>query len=138
MNSPTSAAIAIRTLSELDHVRIGKLIDPASSVHEPMQVLLDNADLVAPAEMAPDVVTMRSRVRVSDLDGSAPRELALVYPAEADAARGEVSVLSPIGTALLGLKVGEVGRWPLPDGREAALRVDALLFQPEASGEHLR
>ena len=137
-STTTTTAHAIRVLNELDHVRIGKLLDPSSSAHEAVQALLDNADLVPPAEMAPDVVTMRSRVRVSDLDGGGSRELSVVYPAEADATRGEVSVLSPVGTALLGLKVGEVGRWLLPDGREAALRVDALLFQPEASGEHLR
>lgn len=133
-----SSDAAIRTLNELDHVRIAKLLDAGNAAHAAMQSLLDNADLVAPAEMAPDVVTMRSRVRVSEVSGADARELTLVYPAEADATRGQVSVLSPIGTALLGLKVGEVGRWPLPDGGQAALRVQAVLFQPEASGEYLR
>lgn len=133
-----SSDTAIRTLNELDHVRIAKLLDGGNAVHATMQSLLDNADLVAPADMAPDVVTMRSRVRVAETSGADARELTLVYPAEADAAHGQVSVLSPIGTALLGLKVGEVGRWTLPDGGSAALCVQAVLFQPEASGEYLR
>ena len=140
MNAPTPTA-TIRTLNELDHVRIAKLVDAGNPAHAAVQALLDNADLVAPAEMAPDVVTMRSRVRVAEAAGAAgapARELTLAYPAEADAAQGQVSVLSPIGTALLGAKVGEVAHWTLPDGRAAALRVEALLFQPEASGEYLR
>ncbi|MGC3985356.1 MAG: nucleoside diphosphate kinase regulator [Pseudorhodoferax sp.] len=137
MNHPTPTA-TIRTLNELDHVRIAKLVDAGNPAHAPVQALLDNADLVPPAEMAPDVVTMRSRVRVADEAGTPARELTLAYPSEADAAQGQVSVLSPIGTALLGARVGEVARWTLPDGRAAALRVEALLFQPEASGEYLR
>ncbi|KQP16101.1 GreA/GreB family elongation factor [Pseudorhodoferax sp. Leaf265] len=137
MNVPTPTA-TIRTLNELDHVRIAKLVDAGNPAHAHVQALLDNADLVAPSDMAPDVVTMRSRVRVADEAGAPSRELTLAYPSEADAAQGLVSVLSPIGTALLGARVGEVAGWTLPDGRAAALRVDALLFQPEASGEYLR
>jgi regulator of nucleoside diphosphate kinase len=137
MNVVSTAAV-IRTLSELDHVRVAKLVDAGNPAHADVQALLDNADLVAPTDMAPDVVTMRSRVRVADASGAGPRELTLVYPSEADAAQGQVSVLSPIGTALLGAKVGEMARWALPDGRAAALQVQALLFQPEASGEYLR
>lgn len=137
MNGVSPAAV-IRTLTELDHVRIAKLVDAGNPAHADVQAVLDNADLVAPADMAPDVVTMRSRVRVADASGAAPRELTLVYPREADAAQGQVSVLSPIGTALLGSKVGETACWALPDGREAALQVQAVLFQPEASGDYLR
>lgn len=136
MNSVSSAAI--RLINELDHVRLAKWLDGANPAHARLQELLDNADLVAPAAMGPDVVTMRSRVRVAELDGGAPREIVLCYPDEADAAQGHVSVLSPVGTALLGLKAGETAQWALPDGRSAALRVEAVLFQPEASGELLR
>ncbi|CAN7382266.1 nucleoside diphosphate kinase regulator [Pseudorhodoferax sp. LjRoot39] len=137
MNVPIPTA-TVRTLNELDHVRIAKLVDAGNPAHAHVQALLDNADLVAPSDMAPDVVTMRSRVRVADEAGATARELTLAYPSEADAAQGQVSVLSPIGTALLGARVGEVAHWALPDGRAAALRVEALLFQPEASGEYLR
>lgn len=129
---------SIRTLNELDHVRIAKLLDAGNAAHAPMQDLLDHADQLPPAQIPADLVTMRSRLRVSDADGAAPREISVVYPAEADAAQGRISVLSPLGTALLGLLVGELAQWTLPDGRTASMRVDALLFQPEAAGEYLR
>ena len=138
MNVPTPTATAIRTLNELDHVRIGKLVDAGNAAHAQVQRLLDHADLVAPGDMPPDVVTMRSRVRVIEPDGSDVRELTLTYPSESDAAHGQVSVMSPIGTALLGAKVGELARWELPGGRTASVRVDALVFQPEANGDYLR
>lgn len=128
----------IRTLNELDHVRIAKLLDAGNPAHTPIQEVLDHADQLPPAEMPVDVVTMRSRVRVTEVDGSAPRDISVVYPAEADAAAGRISVLSPLGAALLGLQVGALAQWTSPDGRPAALRVEALLFQPEAAGEYLR
>jgi regulator of nucleoside diphosphate kinase len=136
MNVVSSAVI--RVINELDHVRIAKLLESANAAHADLQDLLDNADLVAPSEMAPDVVTMRSRVRVAETNGSDPREIVLSYPDEADAAQGHVSVLSPAGTALLGLKAGDVAGWVMPGGRSSSVRIEAVLFQPEASGELLR
>lgn len=136
MKSPSPATI--RVLNELDHVRVAKLLDAGQPAHARLQEILDNADLVAPAEMTPDRVTMRSRVRVAEPTEGGPREITLCYPDEADAGQGHVSVLSPIGTALLGLRVGDVAEWTLPGGRSVVLRVEAVLFQPEASGELLR
>jgi len=139
VSSPSAtASTPSRVLTELDHVRIGKWLDAQPQPHAPLRQLLDNAELVASDTVAPDVVTMRSRVRVTDPHGSDARDLMLVYPDEADASLGHVSILSPVGTALLGLRVGEVARWQAPNGQTAALRVDALAYQPEASGEPLR
>jgi regulator of nucleoside diphosphate kinase len=137
MNVSTPAT-SIRTLNELDHVRIAKLLDSSNPAHAELLEVLDQADLVAPADIGADVVTMRSRVRLVDQPSGQARELAVVYPAEADAALGQVSVLSPYGAALLGRKIGEVAQLSLPDGRAVEVRVDAVLFQPEASGEFLR
>ena len=135
VSSSSPVSVPPRVLTELDHVRIGRWLDARSPQHEPLRQLLDNADLVDSAAVAPDVVTMRSRVHLSDLQGGAPREISLVYPDEADASLGCVSVLSPIGTALLGLRVGEQARWQVPGGQTVALRVDAVTYQPEASGD---
>ena len=137
-SSAAVVAAPVRVLTELDHARVARCLGQQGQPHTAVQGVLDNADLVASDAVAPDVVTMRSRVQVAELSGVAPRELTLSYPDESDATQGQVSVLSPVGAALLGLRSGDVARWTLPDGREAALRVQAVLFQPEASGDYLR
>ncbi|MFT3718178.1 GreA/GreB family elongation factor [Pseudorhodoferax sp.] len=138
MSDRSVSPATLRVLTELDHVRIGRCL--AAGAHPAVQRLLDDADVVPSDAVDPDVVTMRSRVRVCDPDQAdgGLRELTLVYPDEADAARGQVSVLSPVGAALLGLRAGALARWTQPDGRAAALRVQAVTFQPEACGELLR
>jgi regulator of nucleoside diphosphate kinase len=138
MNSTSTPAPTARTLTELDHARLAKYAD-TDAVHPPaIQAVLDSADLVAPVDVAPDVVTMRSRVRVTEPSGAEARVLTLSYPDDADAAQGCISVLSPVGTALLGLRVGDTARWASPDGSSGALHIAGIAFQPEANGELLR
>lgn len=86
--------------------------------------------------LPPDIVTLRTRVLVEEADGASRRELTLCYPAEANAAAGFISVLSPLGMALLGERVGARTYWRSPDGTERSLTVVAILFQPEASGAY--
>lgn len=123
-----------RLLSELDHVRLQRL--GSATWPEALNDLMEAPELVPPREVPPDVVTMYSMVALADLDGGPERRLTLTYPQDAEPARGFVSVLSPVGASLLGLRVGDVARWHTPDGREHAARVVALLFQPEASGDY--
>lgn len=80
-----------------------------------------------------DVVTMNSEVVYEDADTSARRTVRVVYPKDADAQRGWISVLAPIGSALLGLRVGESIEWPVPVGRKR-VRVVEVRYQPEANG----
>lgn len=129
-----------RTLTELDHVRITRLIERAgaSAPSPAVEAVLDMAELVSSRSVPSDVVTMCSRVRVADPQGGEERVLTLCYPHEADAAAGCVSVLSPVGAALLGLRVGAMARWRTPDGREAVLEIREILYQPEASGDFTR
>lgn len=134
MTSLSTSARHERLLSELDHVRLQRL--GAASWPEALQDVMEAPELVAPREVPPDVVTMYSMVTLTALDGSDERQLTLTYPQDAEPARGFVSVLSPVGAGLLGLRVGDVARWRTPDGREHAARVAALLFQPEASGDY--
>ncbi len=94
---------------------------------------LDVAVIVRANEIPPDVVTLNSRVRVRDLDTGAVAEYTLVLPSKADIAQGKVSVLAPVGTALLGQQVQDVVEWAVPAGRRR-LSVDAVLYQPESSG----
>lgn len=95
-----------------------------------LEAELDRAEVVPADEVPPDVVTMRSVVRLRDLDSGEAEEYALVYPAEADMAQNRISVLAPIGTAILGYRVGDVIEWPVPAGLRR-LRVEEVLFQPE-------
>ena len=96
--------------------------------------VLESAEVVTSEEIPTDVVTMNSRVRYADMTAHSTKEITVVYPEEADAVQGKVSVLSPIGNALLGMKVGQVGRLRLPQGGERAIRVLRILYQPEAEG----
>ncbi len=138
-----SSLLDDRTLTELDHVRISRLIqrDPraqrpaALPAGSPLHELLEAADLVPSAEIPPEVVTMYSRVLVEDADGSR-RVLTLCYPEDAAPNDGFVSVLSPIGAALLGRRVGEVAEPVSPGAASTPLRIIELLFQPEASGDY--
>ena len=86
--------------------------------------------------MGPDVVTMYSQVVLQDTQTGQRNTLTLCYPADAEPAVGFVSVLSPVGSALLGLRVGSVARWSTPAGDEKAAEILALLFQPESSGDY--
>ena len=95
---------------------------------------LDRADVVDSREVPPDVVTMNSRVVFEDVRTGKTKEVTLVFPQDADVQCGKVSVLAPVGTALLGLAEGDSIVWPFPDGSSRCLRVVAVTFQPEAEG----
>ncbi|QIM50927.1 GreA/GreB family elongation factor [Hydrogenophaga crocea] len=134
----TPISFAERTLTELDHVRLERLRRQGEALR--VGDLLDLASVVPSREVAPDVVTMYSQVLVHEGEGEGgsaePRRLTLCYPADAEPGTGFISVLSPVGLALLGLRVGEVARWSGPDGQPRAATIAALLFQPEASGDY--
>lgn len=134
----TQASNQLRLLNELDHVRIDRLLSRAGQTGETLTDLLDDADIVPPSEVPADVVTMYTRVTVHDLGDGTRRTLTVCYPEDADASAGFVSVLSPIGTALLGRRIGEETQWTTPTGAVQRLRIDELLFQPEASGDYTR
>lgn len=93
---------------------------------------LENAEVVEPEAIPPDVVTMRSRVQVLDMVKGDQSTWTLCYPTEADVGAGKLSVLAPIGTALLGYREGDVVEWPVPGGVRV-LKIEKLLHQPEAS-----
>jgi len=91
--------------------------------------------VVVPAEQIPaNVITMRSRVRLLDLDDGSAHEYTLVYPDEADLATGKISIVAPVATAVIGCREGDVIEWDVPAGRRR-FKVDAVLYQPEAAGD---
>jgi len=128
-------------LSRLDVERIEELLEQPQFRGLDTGALrgeLERAEVAEPAAMPGDVITMNSvaRVRVDDAElGSHERELALVYPRDADGSVHKVSILAPVGSALLGLRTGDSIDWPMPGGRTARLEVLAIRYQPEAAGE---
>jgi regulator of nucleoside diphosphate kinase len=97
-----------------------------------LEVELDRAEIVDPSAVPRDVVTMGSEIRLKDLDTKEVRTYRLVFPAQV---RGEnaISVLAPIGTAMLGYQVGDVIEWRVPKGLRR-LKVLKILYQPEREG----
>lgn len=133
-----------RTLTELDHVRLTNLVrrarggDTSSTPRWALEPLLDDCAVVPSRQAPPDVVTMYAQVLLQDLETGRHSTLAPCYPVDADLAAGRVSVLSPVGAGLLGLKVGDVARWATPGGDERAARILAVVYQPEAGGDYVR
>lgn len=123
-----------RTLTELDFTRLRKLAS-GNDVPE-LKELLTAADVLRSQEVPPDTVTMYSQVELADLHSRQRQKLTICYPGDAEPGTGFISVLSPVGQSLLGLRVGAVARWSTPSGKQGAARVVAILFQPEASGDY--
>ena len=130
------------TVSALDAERLEALLDTTSPARDPHRdALLDElarADIVAPQDMPPNVVTMNSTVRF-EID--TPQEqfcLTLAYPKDMAKVDNGISILTPIGTALLGLKVGDTIAWPRLDGQMLNVRLLEVLYQPEKGGDYFR
>jgi regulator of nucleoside diphosphate kinase len=96
---------------------------------------LDRAEIVPPQSIPHDVVTMRSRVRLRDMVSGQEMVYSLVFPNEADFSQGKISVLAPIGTAMLGYQVGEIIEWDVPAGLKR-FTVEEVLYQPEGAGDY--
>ena len=127
-------------INELDHKRLMRLIEDAlngvteqSNSLRSLQVELARATVVNAEELPRDVVTMRSRVLIM-LDDE-EKEITLVYPNEANLSTGKISILSPVGTAIIGYRVGDVVNWLTPGGLKR-IRIKKVLYQPEASGDY--
>ncbi|HKA22808.1 MAG TPA: nucleoside diphosphate kinase regulator [Blastocatellia bacterium] len=130
-------------ITEVDLARLRKLIEAArdSGVDSNMPYMnkledeLDRANIVDPKEIPMDAITMRSKVRLKDLESRKEMIYSLVFPNEADVDEGRISVLAPVGTAMIGYRVGDIIEWEVPSGLRR-LKVEEVLYQPEASGDY--
>ncbi|MCK4512528.1 nucleoside diphosphate kinase regulator [bacterium] len=95
------------------------------------------ATVVLPKAVPQDVVTMNSRVVLRDVDTSEEMTYALVFPQNADVDAGAISILAPVGTAILGYTEGDVIEWPVPSGMRR-IKIEKILYQPEAAGDFHR
>lgn len=126
-------------MTEEDHGRLSQLIEGArlrrfrDLAHvEQLDEELERARVVSADEIPPDVVTMNSQVALRDLDTGEEIVMTLVFPREANTEQRKVSVLAPLGTAVLGYRAGDVIEWEMPAGKRR-LKVERVLYQPEAS-----
>ncbi|GAB6179859.1 nucleoside diphosphate kinase regulator [Desulfotomaculum defluvii] len=128
-------------MTNVDKERLQKLIAKEKEVRWNMgkeylsglERELERALLVSSQEVPPSVITMNSKVLLEDLSTGEEMTYTLVYPEEADVLEDKISVLAPVGTAILGYQVGDILDWPVPDGI-VRLRVKEILYQPEAAG----
>lgn len=139
MTKTTSAGRAV-VITEIDFDRLNQIVESRKyrATHSVfvagLRRELDRGTIVPALEVAKGTVTMRSRVRVRDLRARERETFTLVYPEEADIDEGKVSVLAPLGMALLGARVGEVVEVKAPGGVRR-FRVEEILYQPEAAGD---
>lgn len=134
MFTPTSQHNPSLIITARDLARLRRVIDlHDTNAAEQLEAELQRATVVDPREVPPTVVTMNSEVAYEDLATGERRVVRVVFPNEADAGRGKVSVMAPIGSALIGLSVGQEIEWRVPGGRKR-IRVVEIRYQPEASG----
>ena len=96
---------------------------------------LDKGEVVNSRDIPNNIITMNSKVRLRDINTQKEMICWLVFPDDSNADQGKISILAPIGTALLGYKVGDIIEWRVPAGL-TKLKVEEILYQPEAAGDY--
>jgi regulator of nucleoside diphosphate kinase len=132
-------------ISEFDLKRLKELIKVAEEFGdkrvlrylEELDEELDRAESMAPQDIPHDVITMNSTFRLRNLDTGEQTVYTLVFSGEADSAKGKISILAPVGTAVLGYRVGDIIDWQVPVGSKR-FKVEQILYQPEATGDFHR
>lgn len=123
-----------RMLTELDFSRLAKLF--GGQLPPDLADLLSGTEVVPSRDVSAKVVTMYSQVELVDAHTLRRQKLTICFPGDAEPAAGFISVLSPVGLSLIGLREGAVARWLTPSGEECSAEVVSVLFQPEASGDY--
>lgn len=133
MNSSPSITVTRPDLQRLEQLLDS--LDEFGPGAQALQTELDRAEVVGQLQIPDSVVTMNSRVHCREEVSGKDYHLTLVYPQDAGG-EGTVSILAPVGSALLGLSVGQHIDWPAPGGKQLKLNLLAVEYQPEASGDY--
>ena len=127
-------------INRLDYTRVEKCITDArrnksiSDIEAKELVAeLNSAKIVEPQDIPSNLVTMNSIVKLSFLNSNKDVQFRIVYPNEANLKDNRISIFSPIATALIGYKVGDIVEWIVPAGL-TQLKIDEIVYQPEAAG----
>lgn len=127
------------SVSSLDLERLYKLIDslPKNSLVgvSGLEEELARANVVDPEDIHPEIVTMNSTVKFSVDSSQKEFVLTLVYPKDVDSKGENISILAPVGSALLGLSQGDKIEWPKPGGGLIKVTIKEIVYQPERDGE---
>jgi regulator of nucleoside diphosphate kinase len=128
-------------ITDVDSRRLQSLIEGSRATGhrdadtvERLECHLGEAEVVPADRIGPDLVTMNSRIEVTDLDRGETFAFVIVFPRHANAAEARVSVLAPLGMASLGRRLGEEFSWACPGG-ERRLKVSQVVYQPEREGK---
>ncbi len=127
-------------LSEQDLRRLETMLEHQSKLTPTMEHLEDElarAQIVAPKDVPVNVVSMNAKVLVTIAPAIEPTEITLVYPHDFRGDKGQVNILAPVGTAILGLAEGQEIEWPQPDGHTMKVKIEKVLYQPEREGDYL-
>ncbi|MBN1894817.1 nucleoside diphosphate kinase regulator [bacterium] len=116
-------------MTEYDKKRLQSL------VNDDLKKEIKKAKIVDPREIPRDVITMNSRFKVVDLDSMEESVYTLVFPEDEDIYQNKISIYAPIGIAVIGYRVGDVIKWPVPSGF-LKIKVLEILYQPEAAGDY--
>jgi len=129
-------------ITNSDIKRLQELIKTAREFHTEDEIYLkelekelNRSKVVDPKKIPKDIITINSKVSIEDLDTNKKEIYWLVLPVDADPDRNKISILTPIGTALLGYKTGDIIEWNVPGGIRK-LKIKKLLYQPEASSDY--
>lgn len=137
MNKKPQIIVTSQDLNRLEAL-LESLPENAFPGKAALQAELDRAEVITPQQVPPSVVTMNSTVRFSIEDSGGDFCLTLVYPKDIDGNADRISILAPVGSALLGLSVGDELEWPRPGGGMMKVRVVEIVYQPERAGEFHR
>lgn len=124
-------------ITEVDYLRLKGLIESIEDDSDTsvLELELDVATIIDASKAPRDLVTMNSKLRFLDLTEQKESTIEIVYPQFANLEQGKVSILAPLGTALIGLRSGEQINWQFPNGKTKCLQVLEVLYQPEAQAQ---
>lgn len=123
-------------ITEKDLLRIKHILSfQKSEDFENLELELDRAKIISDDMVPSDLVTMNSKIKFMNIQDNKEMVITIVYPSDANFAEGKISVLASLGSALIGLRVGQEINWMFPDGKTKTLKILDILYQPEAN-EH--
>ena len=116
------------TITNDDYEKICAILQYAKAeVADLLEEELDRANVVPRSELSPEIVSMNSRIKFLDVNTGKEFVATLVYPNDADIDENKISILAPIGAALIGLRVGQTIDWPLASGRVKRIKVISVI-----------